>query len=38
MLQELWIRKIEWDVVLPDDLAERWQNYYNQLAKVAIPR
>lgn len=41
VLQELWIRKIEWDVELPDDLAERWQNYYSQLEhlpKVFIPR
>lgn len=41
ILQELWIRKIEWDAELPDDLAERWRIYYGQLEniqRVSIPR
>lgn len=41
LLQELWIRKLEWDTPLPDDLQNIWSSYLhslNCLKNISIPR
>ncbi|XP_029055098.2 uncharacterized protein LOC114882376 [Osmia bicornis bicornis] len=40
-LQELWIRKLDWDSPLPSDLRESWESYFENLKclhEVSIPR
>ncbi|XP_071575474.1 uncharacterized protein [Temnothorax nylanderi] len=40
-MQELWIKRFEWDAELPDDLLRRWNAYRDGLARLAevrIPR
>lgn len=40
-LQQLWIRKLEWDSPFPDDLKEWWNEYYyslKHLSNISIPR
>lgn len=41
LMQELWIRKIDWDATIPEDLRKQWQAYSSSLSllsEVAIPR
>ncbi|KMQ86872.1 hypothetical protein RF55_14028 [Lasius niger] len=40
-LQQLWIRKLEWDSPFPDDLKGWWNEYYyslKHLPNISIPR
>lgn len=40
-MQELWLRKLDWDSPLPLDLRERWSEYYSALksaASIRLPR
>jgi len=40
-LQQLWQLKIEWDSLLPTDLASRWERFYQELkelSSMSIPR
>lgn len=41
LFQEMWQRGISWDEELPDDLAQRWQQWCMeqlQLQQIAVPR
>ncbi|XP_071580298.1 uncharacterized protein, partial [Temnothorax nylanderi] len=41
LMQELWLRKIDWDAPIPDDLLHQWINYVSDLpniSKIRIPR
>ena len=41
LIQQLWLFKIGWDGPVPDDLAQKWQDWWDQLhlvTTVAIPR
>ncbi|XP_043478769.1 uncharacterized protein LOC122509074 [Leptopilina heterotoma] len=41
IIQDLWIRHLDWDETLPDDLSVRWKSYCNELnnvQKITIPR
>ena len=41
LMQELWLRRVEWDALLPSDLTAQWQNYSSDLLhleKIRIPR
>ncbi|XP_018338850.1 PREDICTED: uncharacterized protein LOC108746527 [Trachymyrmex septentrionalis] len=41
LLQELWLRKGDWDDPLPEDLARQWQEYCRDLpalSRISIPR
>ena len=40
-MQELWLRSLEWDDQLPDDLLSKWREFllsYQDLNQVKIPR
>lgn len=40
-IQELWQNKLDWDIVLPIELQNKWINYRDELAslpKITIPR
>lgn len=40
-LQQLWLLKMDWDSILPDDLRERWIKFYSSLKsleKLSISR
>uniref|UniRef100_A0A2S2N7B6 Integrase catalytic domain-containing protein n=1 Tax=Schizaphis graminum TaxID=13262 RepID=A0A2S2N7B6_SCHGA len=40
-VQQLWVLKIDWDTTLPDDMQQRWKNFYLSLYaldKLTIPR
>ncbi|XP_043468378.1 uncharacterized protein LOC122502412 [Leptopilina heterotoma] len=40
-IQEIWLKKLQWDDELDHDLLQRWIGYYNELPKinmVKIPR
>lgn len=37
-MQELWLRKGDWDAPIPDDLKERWIRYYEDLPKLSRKR
>ena len=34
LMQELWIRKLDWDDPLPEDLLNHWNSYYSELPKL----
>ncbi|XP_011858427.1 PREDICTED: uncharacterized protein LOC105555984 [Vollenhovia emeryi] len=41
LMQELWLRKIDWDSPVPDDLLPQWINYFSDLpniSEICIPR
>ncbi|XP_071581643.1 uncharacterized protein [Temnothorax nylanderi] len=41
LMQELWLRKIDWDSPITDDLLHRWINYCSDLpniSEIRIPR
>ncbi|XP_011860342.1 PREDICTED: uncharacterized protein LOC105557651 [Vollenhovia emeryi] len=41
LMQELWLRKIDWDSPIPDDLLHQWINYFSDLpniSEIRIPR
>ena len=41
LLQELWIRKLDWDAPLPSDLSDSWKEYVRSLRylrEISIPR
>ena len=40
IIQELWLRKVNWDDVIPSDLLEKWREYAYALenAKMSLPR
>ncbi|XP_011859476.1 PREDICTED: uncharacterized protein LOC105556968 [Vollenhovia emeryi] len=41
LMQELWLRKIDWDSPVPDDLLPQWINYFSDLpniGEICIPR
>ena len=41
MMHELWIRKLDWDDPIPDDLTKHWNNFYGELKgleNIRIPR
>lgn len=41
LMQDLWIRHLDWDENLPEDLSVRWRSYCNELndvQKITIPR
>lgn len=41
LIQDLWLRKIDWDASLPEDLLLKWRAYYAtfpQLVSCQIPR
>ncbi|XP_043481754.1 uncharacterized protein LOC122510878 [Leptopilina heterotoma] len=41
IMQELWLRKLDWDETLPPDLMKQWFDYYDQLESLKnlkIPR
>ncbi|XP_043474987.1 uncharacterized protein LOC122506733, partial [Leptopilina heterotoma] len=41
IIQDLWIRHLDWDETLPDDLSVRWKSYcheLNNVQKITIPR
>lgn len=41
IMQELWLRRIDWNTVLPDDLLAQWNEYYTSLSElkhISIPR
>lgn len=41
ILHEVWLRKTEWDQLLPDDLRDRWWSWFHELqnvTKLQIPR
>ncbi|XP_071577717.1 uncharacterized protein [Temnothorax nylanderi] len=41
LMQQLWLRRCNWDKVIPDDLLRKWRDYYSQLSllrQIVIPR
>ncbi|XP_018402453.1 PREDICTED: uncharacterized protein LOC108779488, partial [Cyphomyrmex costatus] len=41
LLQELWLAQSDWDTLLPDELRQQWETYYDnleQLNSVRVPR
>ncbi|XP_051162144.1 uncharacterized protein LOC127282104 [Leptopilina boulardi] len=41
LMQDIWLKKIDWDDVLPPDILNQWQNYCLNLEgakRIAIPR
>ena len=41
LLQELWLRKLDWDERLPDELQGQWFEYHNtfdNLESLKVPR
>ena len=41
LMQELWLRKLDWDEKLPDDLQGQWFDYHNtldNLESLKVPR
>ena len=41
LMQELWLRKLDWDERLPDDLQGQWFDYHNtldQFESLKVPR
>lgn len=41
LIQELWIRDLDWDKAVPNDIEEKWMNYRSQspiLGEIRIPR
>ncbi|XP_071629536.1 uncharacterized protein [Temnothorax longispinosus] len=34
LMQELWLRKLEWDTPIPEDLLTRWTDYSTDLSEV----
>ena len=41
LMQELWLRKLDWDERLPDDLQGQWFDYHNtlnNLESLKVPR
>lgn len=40
-VQQLWALKLDWDTILPQEIQEKWKNYYcslHVLHKISIPR
>lgn len=41
LMQDIWSAKIEWDEVVPLQIANRWEEFWNQLShleSIRIPR
>ena len=41
LMQEIWLAGLDWDDILPDDLAAKWEKWVSdlpQLSRVTIPR
>ncbi|XP_051166513.1 uncharacterized protein LOC127284859 [Leptopilina boulardi] len=41
LLQKLWLRKLDWDDLLPSDLAHEWDDFrikLSKLSQVSVPR
>ena len=34
IIQQLWKREIDWDILLPSDLTKRWQKWLNNLPDI----